>query len=78
MHEFLAILCCTNVFLIRTCADIMDFVYGVINYSILAANVNPVTVPHSGAITAGDNRTASCSLAVAKDYQHKILIKILK
>ena len=38
------------------------------NYGILATNVNPVTAPRSGTITAGDNWpqcTASCSMAVA-------------
>ena len=43
----------------------MDFRVWRNNYGILATNVNPVTAPWSGAITAEDNWpqcTASCSL----------------
>ena len=47
IHEFLAILCCTNVFSVRTCAD---FHVWCTNYGILTTNVNPVTAPRSGAV----------------------------
>ena len=41
------------------------------NYGILATNVNPVMVPHSGAVTAGDN-WPQCSTAKAVAFSQKL------
>ena len=52
-HKFLAILCFTNVFSSRKCADIHVYRPQCMAqyYGILATGVNPVMVSHSGTIT---------------------------